>query len=672
MLFISRLLPHSLPTGCREEPEILLIKNKDADAKQVEDLISKMDGVIVGYNTILHEYQIQFKTISSLSDLTDICFELSQSELVRNCYPNYVYSDDLNSYYPNDSRWATGDETSWNNNANLHWGADAIRLPETWEFIRSCSLFTVNVGVFDHMFYDEHEDLSFAETFLNSFTDNSHGTHVAGIIAATQDNGKGISGVSPNAKLYGYSVNGRRNQSDDQKTNVYGLTVMEEQAALTWFICLNDCKIINYSWGKPSKYTYRSEKMTIEQYESGEFYNLVCEEYDNEINPLIDCLNQFLEEGYDFLIVASAGNNNNVEGSVQDAKLNSIMTYISTPELHNRIIVVGSAGTSDNVHYRVSDYSNYGMRVDLLAPGENIYSTVYSWDVILNTLNGGSGHSSYDYMSGTSMAAPQVSGTAAVIWGINPELTGPEVKRIITETATGMYSYRFDQSFTRPYIYPMLDAYAAVKAAYATITTNEDWASIYRDYVIGGGITYTYHPAENSWEDPYYTDIFGLEYYQYNDDYLPICFSLYDMDRNGVPELFGYNGGGEGAFGTVYAFTVEDGEMKYLGDVATREGAVFYYDNDLYPGVFDESMHMDYHGIGYSYLEDGELKGTLVASYESWFDAADEMHERLTERTSDESLWSVCKNDTPKAIESYTIKEIESMSWEVFVMQVQP
>jgi subtilisin family serine protease len=69
----------------------------------------------------------------------------------------------------------------------------------------------------------------------------------------------------------------------------------------------------------------------------------------------------------------------------------------------------------------VSKFSNYGkLNVDLFAPGEQIY-VAYPAD-------------EYKYDSGTSLAAPMVSGTAALIWLYYPELTVQEVKKIILES----------------------------------------------------------------------------------------------------------------------------------------------------------------------------------------------------------------------------------------------
>lgn len=110
-------------------------------------------------------------------------------------------------------------------------------------------------------------------------------------------------------------------------------------------------------------------------------------------------------KSYKGLIVCSSGNDH----KDLDGDFNSYPTEFRLPN----VISVGSCDYFDINQ----DYSNYSPRlVDLVAPGENILST-YS--------------NSYNYKSGTSMAAPQVTGVAALIWSKYPDLSAAEVKAAI-------------------------------------------------------------------------------------------------------------------------------------------------------------------------------------------------------------------------------------------------
>ena len=90
--------------------------------------------------------------------------------------------------------------------------------------------------------------------------------------------------------------------------------------------------------------------------------------------------------------------------------------FIGKKRTLRNFICVGSLGPNGDV----SDFSNYGkVGVDIFAPGEYIYSTVLN--------------NEYGKLSGTSMAAPIVSGVAALIWNYFPELTMEQVKQAILE-----------------------------------------------------------------------------------------------------------------------------------------------------------------------------------------------------------------------------------------------
>lgn len=109
------------------------------------------------------------------------------------------------------------------------------------------------------------------------------------------------------------------------------------------------------------------------------------------------------------LFVAASGNS---------ALDNDAMPFYPASYDVPNVISVAATDYSDNLAY----FSNYGRTsVDLAAPGENI----------LSTTPGGS----YDYLSGTSMAAPHVSGAAALVWGRFPAMQVDDVKTLILASA---------------------------------------------------------------------------------------------------------------------------------------------------------------------------------------------------------------------------------------------
>ena len=128
---------------------------------------------------------------------------------------------------------------------------------------------------------------------------------------------------------------------------------------------------------------------------------------------------------------------------------------IDYPASYNQNILVSGA-ISKNRH-RWSG-SSYGIGLDVVAPGDSILTTNYNND--------------YSYKKGTSMAAPHVSGVAGLMFSINPELTGKNVRDIIEQTAQKLPYYVFDSiaqngSWDMFIGYGLLDAHRAVlKAAY--------------------------------------------------------------------------------------------------------------------------------------------------------------------------------------------------------------
>lgn len=260
----------------------------------------------------------------------------------------------------------------------------------------------------------------------------SHGTHVAGIISATIDNGKGISGVAPNIRLYASATHGFEKDKGTQPQPVNRNPRMVVKYSLAYLI-LSDCRVINYSMGDSND-------------------EIINGKPESEI--LADFLSVFIDEGYDFLIVQAAGNDRS------DANNCGSFMAITDERIRDRVLVVGAVGLNSwnstnledlswvpewllnmicevgkRVHfgYHYCDFSNYGERVEICAPGERIYSTLpgdkYS-DILRRKKDG-----KLEYWSGTSQAAPYVTGVAAMCFSVNPKLSGAQVKKILIESA---------------------------------------------------------------------------------------------------------------------------------------------------------------------------------------------------------------------------------------------
>lgn len=101
-------------------------------------------------------------------------------------------------------------------------GVEAIQVSSAWNY--KDAMQTVKVGLIDDMFDTSHEDINFTKvwnnpnsTYIYGKKGSSHGTFVAGTMAATFNNSIGISGIIPNNKLYAYSIMGPKTDSNSKK-----------------------------------------------------------------------------------------------------------------------------------------------------------------------------------------------------------------------------------------------------------------------------------------------------------------------------------------------------------------------------------------------------------------------------------------------------------------------
>ncbi len=203
-----------------------------------------------------------------------------------------------------------------------------------------------------------------------------HGTHVAGIIAAERNNGKGMNGVAQNVKIMAI----RAVPNGDEYDKDIALAIR--------YAVNNGAKVINTSFGK--------------------YYSTHPEWVREAIQ---------YAESKDVLIVNAAGN----EGIDLDQKPVYPNDQIdNTSEVASNFITVGALNYKYGADL-VADFSNYGKsNVDVFAPGVKIWSTTPN--------------NSYEYLQGTSMAAPAVAGVAALIRSYYPKLKASQVKQILIDS----------------------------------------------------------------------------------------------------------------------------------------------------------------------------------------------------------------------------------------------
>lgn len=399
--------------------QLIFSLNDGYNKNDLENIISKMNGEIVGEIPVTQEYQIEFKRNMSISELNNIINYFKNNDIISDISINWIIENKSN----------TSSEILIDNLETNKWSTELTHIDKAWKY--KYLMKDINVGIIDSMFDIKHEDLKFQQVFNNpNNIVDSHGTHVAGILAAKHDNNIGIDGISPNCNLYSFSMNNGTSLKNKEL----------EQLMLLKFglaeLLINGVKIINISMGNTDELQFALINNDIN---AVEFNN-------NVIIQLEKFLKKFIEKGYDLLIVQSAGNaslksyvrdekepfkyrySNSTDNKDDikytnwlDTKYNGMFSNITDKDIKDRIIVVGAVSKPINGENHMLISSQIGKRIDILAPGSFIYSCIPN--------------NKYKRLSGTSMAAPFVAGTAAMVWGINPKLTGKEVKKIILEEA---------------------------------------------------------------------------------------------------------------------------------------------------------------------------------------------------------------------------------------------
>jgi hypothetical protein len=246
-----------------------------------------------------------------------------------------------------------------------------------------------------------------------------HGTHVAGILAAdwrstdkTNEKKKDIKGVCPDLRLYDLRVLDENGESDE-------------------FSILAAMQFVNYLNTNSDHLMLHGVNMSLSIRHKVKNFACGC-------TPVCEEAERLVSTG--LIVVAAAGNDGYLESDMSGGFSEGYRSIsITDPGNAQGVITVGATHRDSPHTYGVSYFSSRGptgdgrIKPDLVAPGEKITSTVP--DLGLKT------------MDGTSMAAPHVSGAAALLIARYTELIGKptRVKQILCETATDLGRERYFQ-----------------------------------------------------------------------------------------------------------------------------------------------------------------------------------------------------------------------------------
>jgi subtilisin family serine protease len=207
--------------------------------------------------------------------------------------------------------------------------------------------------------------------------DAAHGTGVAGIVGAARDNDTRVDGIAPRVRIMAIRAVPNGDERDKDVANAIRYAVD------------NGAHVINMSFGK----AYSPEKAAV------------------------DAAVRYADER-GVLMVHAAGN----DGRDLTTEPSFPSRFYLDGDTARHWLEIGASSWRGGEHL-AAEFSNYGDRhVHVFAPGVDVLSTAPG--------------NEYEAASGTSFAAPVVTGLAALLLSYFPELTAPDVKRIILETAT--------------------------------------------------------------------------------------------------------------------------------------------------------------------------------------------------------------------------------------------
>ncbi len=341
-------------------PDQLIVRLKESYTKgELETLARKFDELGVESQekvfksddpSLKNYYVLKFKQGTDIEKAGQELINLKEIEKIQ---PNYI---DVIQEVPNDPYFGQ------------LWGLERIEAPRVWDSVKGSN--SITVAVIDSGIDYNHQDfsgrniikgLNLVKGNNDPMDDHGHGTHVAGTIGAVVNNNIGVSGVNWNVTLMAVKAMDKLG-SGNRKVITEGIRYAAD----------NGAKVINLSIGTPPGYTAPCKNDPIYQ----------------------AAIDYALDKGV--VVVAAAGNA-------------GIDAQNSSPGSCDGVITVGNSTISDT---RASN-SNYGTRVNIAAPGTEIYSTRPG-----NT---------YGPRSGTSMAAPHVSGVVGLLLAAKPQLSNDQI-----------------------------------------------------------------------------------------------------------------------------------------------------------------------------------------------------------------------------------------------------
>lgn len=362
-------------------PLIYVKLKSETDVEKLHKKAEELKFIVLGNNKYMKLWYTLFcdeQTDGSAIDIANKLYESGEFEYAEpDIMSSFSYSLTPTGIFPNDTYYSS----QWNLS-----GTNSIKYSNVWRIEQGAN---VKIGIIDSGVSQPHSDLlvypaydARTGTLYANNIYGCHGTECAGIIGAKTNNNHGITGIASQSQLYSYSV------CLDMSPNV------NQELSTCIALASEACDVLSCSWGGGCP----NDMITNAIHYNADWWG---------------------RGGKGTVVVFAAGN----EGSTVSFPANS----------GENILAVGASTRNG----QRCTYSNYGSSLDVVAPGDSIYTT---------TLN-----NSYDpYFSGTSAACPQVAAIAALILGVNPDLTNTEVYNIIRSTSSKIGNYTYTNNPNKP------------------------------------------------------------------------------------------------------------------------------------------------------------------------------------------------------------------------------
>lgn len=389
---------------------VYVLPNDPAPDETIQEVAASVSGQVVSSVPDMRRYQIRVPgsssaTIDALTDQVEAHPGIESATL------------DLlgqSSYYTDDAVW----QPSQSANADQNWNLQQIHAPAAWDLSTGDG---VDVAVIDSGIDSGHPDL-IGNLKRNTTTGNGtidHGTHTAGTVCAQGNNGHDAVGVAFECDLsmYGVYTNDDGEMSMTDLWRRIGTILSLPPADGTGSGGSRAPRVVNLSIVLEVGYDCTSPDLR--------------RKYKNDIKAIETNrakMADLLKKRSDIMWVFSAGNLG------QDSSCSAFGDLGNTEWLPN-VISVGASDRNGNS----AGYSVRGGGVTVAAPGgisrtpgQGVYSTIPQFCI---SFGDRCAPVAYGYMSGTSMAAPHVTGTAALAFSADPTLNPTEVKRCLVDGA---------------------------------------------------------------------------------------------------------------------------------------------------------------------------------------------------------------------------------------------